>query len=279
MNKSTLVEKIAEIIASGSCRSLLDVRDESTDDVRIVLELKQDADAELVMAYLYKHTPLQTNFNVNLTCLVPTEQPARSARPQRLDLEGDAAALPRLPARGRHQAASSYELEQLKARLHILEGFEKVFDALDEMIRIIRKSEGKDDAAEKLMKRFKLDEMQADAILEMKLYKLARLEILVIQKELKEKRAEAKRLAELLKSDAKARWGVVRDELDARSAKTYGDKRRTSIGGAGRGGRVRRGGLHRRRGRARGRHPRRLGQARARDQGSDRRPACARATR
>ena len=81
------------------------------------------------------------------------------------------------------------------------------------MIRIIRKSEGKEDAAKKLMARFKLDEEQVDAILELKLYKLARLEILVIQKELKEKRAEAKRIDRACSRSDKARWGVVKDEL------------------------------------------------------------------
>ncbi len=88
-----------------------------------------------------------------------------------------------------------HELAELKKRIHILEGFEKVFDALDEIIRIIRKSDGKQDAAGKLIKRFELDDEQIDAILELKLYKLARLEILVIQKELREKRTEAARLA------------------------------------------------------------------------------------
>jgi DNA gyrase subunit A len=126
---------------------------------------------------------------------------------------------------------TEHELSQLKQRLHILEGFEKVYDALDEMIRIIRKSEGKEDAAKKLIARFKIDELQADAILEMKLYRLARLEILVIEKELKEKRAEAKLLSALLK-DEKARWGVVRDELKEVKG-LYGDKRRTKIGGGG----------------------------------------------
>ena len=83
-----------------------------------------------------------------------------------------------------------YELEELQRRIHILEGFAKIFDALDETIRIIRKSEGKKDAAEKLMKRFGLDAEQVDAILELKLYRLAQLEILSIEKELDEKRKE-----------------------------------------------------------------------------------------
>jgi DNA gyrase subunit A len=122
-----------------------------------------------------------------------------------------------------------FDLAELKRRLHILEGFEKVYDALDEMIKIIRKSDGKDDAAQKLIARFKLDAEQADAILEIKLYKLARLEILVIQQELKEKRAEAKKLKELL-AEPKKKWGMVKDEL-AEVKKLYGDKRRTLIGG------------------------------------------------
>src|SRR5437899_10494796 len=99
------------------------------------------------------------------------------------------------------------------------------------MLKMIRKSEGKEDAAKKLIKRFKLSEEQADAILEMKLYRLARLEILVIQKELKEKRAEQRRLKELLGND-RSRWAVVRDEI-AEIQKAYADKRRTKIGGAG----------------------------------------------
>jgi DNA gyrase subunit A len=124
-----------------------------------------------------------------------------------------------------------FELAQVKKRLHVLEGFEKVYDALDEMIRIIRKSDGKQDAAAKLMKRFELDAEQVDAILELKLYKLARLEILVIQKEAKEKRAEAARLAGVLK-DVRKRWAVVTDEL-AQVKEKYADARRTKIGGGG----------------------------------------------
>ncbi len=205
------------------------MRDESTKDVRIVLEIKRDADPELVMAYLYKHTALATHFNVNLTCLVPTENPEVGA-PQRLDLK----TILQHFLDFRFEIVTrrnKFALEQLKKRLHILEGFEKVYDALDEMIRIIRKSEGKADAAEKLIARFKIDDEQAEAILEMKLYKLARLEILVIQKEAKEKRAEAKAIATLLK-DQKSIWGVVRDELKAINA-AHTDKRRTKIGGVG----------------------------------------------
>jgi DNA gyrase subunit A len=218
VNKSSLITKIADVITERKLTPLVNV-----------LEIKRDTDPELVIAYLYKHTPLQTNFGVNLTCLVPTENPEVGA-PKRLDLKS----ILRYFLDFRFQVVTrrfEFDLREVQKRLHILEGFEKVYDALDEMIRIIRKSEGKQDAAEKLTKRFTLSDEQADAILEMKVYRLARLEILVIQKEAKEKRAEQRRLKELLASD-KLRWGVVRDEI-VEIQKAYGDKRRTRIGGAG----------------------------------------------
>ncbi|EAU62174.1 DNA gyrase subunit A, partial [Stigmatella aurantiaca] len=229
VNKSTLVSKIGDLVRERKLPLLLDVRDESTKEVRIVLEFKRDASPELVMAYLYKHTPLQTNFGVNLTCLVPTDNPEVGA-PKRLDLKS----ILQYFLDFRFEVVTKrfqHELGELQKRVHILEGFEKVYDALDEMIRIIRASEGKQDAAKKLMARFKLDEVQVDAILEMKLYKLARLEILVIQEELKQKRLEVKRIEGILK-DKRKLWGTVKDEL-AEIKATYNDKRRTRIGGAG----------------------------------------------
>src|SRR6187431_3541393 len=122
-----------------------------------------------------------------------------------------------------------HELESLRKRIHILEGFEKVFDALDEIIRIIRKSDGKADSAAKIMKRFELDAEQTDAILELKLYRLARLEILVIQNELADKRKRARQISSLLK-DEEGRWKVVRNEI-GEMQELYGknDKRRTLI--------------------------------------------------
>ncbi|WP_157232325.1 DNA gyrase/topoisomerase IV subunit A [Hyalangium minutum] len=229
VNKSNLVAKIGDLVRERKLPLLLDVRDESTKEVRIVLEIKKDASPELVMAYLYKHTPLQTTFGVNLTCLVPTENPEVGA-PQRLDLKS----ILQYFLDFRFEVVTKrfqHELGELLKRVHILEGFEKVYDALDEMIKIIRASEGKQDAAKKLMARFKLDEIQVDAILEMKLYKLARLEILVVEKELGEKRAEIKRIEGILK-DKKKIWGTVKSELDEIKA-AYNDKRRTRIGGAG----------------------------------------------
>src|SRR6185295_7798727 len=208
---------------------LVDVKDLSTDDVRIALELKGDADKRMVMAYLYKHTPLQSTFPVNLTCLIPTENPL-VGKPDRLRLHD-------ILWHFLHfrlevvRARLKYELEALKARMHILEGFEKVFDALDEILKIVRKSDGKADAADKIMKRFPLDAEQTDAILELKIYRLARLEILVIQQELDEKRKRAKEIGGLLKNE-ESRWKLVREELEA-VHKTYGDakldRRRTLI--------------------------------------------------
>jgi DNA gyrase subunit A len=224
--KASLVEKIAEVIIARKLPALVDVRDESTDDVRIVLEVKRDADPALVMTYLYKHTPLQTTVPVNLTVLVPTSNP-EVAEPARLPL----AAILRHFLDFRFETVRrrfAYELEELRRRIHLLEGFEKIFDELDEAIRIIRKSDGKADAATKLMKRFGLDDEQAEAVLETKLYKLARLEIESIKKELAEKRAEAARIEAILKSPAKL-WGVVQRELVEVRGLLAGEKRRTRI--------------------------------------------------
>ena len=232
VNKAQLVERIAEVILARKLPPLLDVKDVSTDDVRIALEIKRDADERMVMAYLFRHTPLQTSFAVNLTCLVPTEQP-EVGRPQRLDL---------------HEALSyflqfrldvvtrrlEHELRALERRIHILEGFETVFDALDEVLRIVRQSDGKADAARRIMRRFELDAEQTDAILELKVYRLARLEIVVIREELAAKRHRAREIAELL-GDEDRRWGLVREEIAAMREAWGGtaNPRRTLIESAG----------------------------------------------
>jgi len=225
VNKAQLIERIAEVVISRKLPQLLDVKDLSTEDVRIAIEMKKDADEKMIMAYLFKHTPLQINFAVNLTCLIPTENPD-VGRPERLDLKQILwhflhFRLEVVTKRLEH------ELAALRKRIHILEGFEIVFDALDEIIRIIRKSDGKADSAVKIMERFKLDAEQTDAILELKIYRLARLEILVIRQELEEKRKRARQIGALLK-DESGRWSLVRDEIEAIS-KTYGDKRRTIL--------------------------------------------------
>ncbi len=229
VNKAQLVEAIAEIVLSRKLPPLLDVKDLSTEDVRIAIEMKKDADEKMIMAYLFKHTPLQINFAVNLTCLIPTENP-EVGRPERLDLKQILwhflhFRLDVVTKRLEH------ELAALKKRIHLLEGFEQVFDALDEILRIVRKSEGKADAAQKIIKRFGLDAEQTDAILELKIYRLARLEILVIRTELEEKRKRARQIATLLKDEA-SRWKLVRTELeDVQKKYSDGriDKRRTLI--------------------------------------------------
>jgi DNA gyrase subunit A len=226
VNKSQLVERIADVVLSRKLPQLLDVKDLSTEDVRVAIEMKKDADEKMIMAYLFKHTPLQINFAVNLTCLVPVEQNPEVGRPERLDLKQILwhflhFRLEVVTKRLEHELAS------LRKRIHILEGFEKVFDALDEIIKIIRKSDGKADSAEKVMKRFALDADQVDAILELKIYRLARLEILIIRKELEEKQKRARQINALLK-DEDSRWKLVRAELDEVQRK-YGDKRRTVI--------------------------------------------------
>jgi DNA gyrase subunit A len=225
VERRAVVEKIAEAIVKKKLPTLLDVRDESTDVTRVVLELKRGGDAQLVMAYLYKHTPLMTSVQVNLTCLVPSEEGGVPA-PHRLSLtrilqEFLAFRFQTVTRRLEH------ELSELERRIHILEGFEKVFDALDQAIRIIRQSDGKADAAKKLTGRFGLSAEQADAVLELKLYRLSKLEIEAIEAELADKRAQAKKLRALLKSEPK-RWQLVRDEL-AELKGRFAEPRRTKI--------------------------------------------------
>ena len=231
VNKAQVVERIAEIVASRALPALLDVKDVSTGDVRIALELRADADVRLVMAYLFKHTPLQTTFPVNMTCLVPTGQPG-VGRPERLGLHELLShflsfRLDVVTSRLEH------ELAGLRARIHILEGFERAFDMLDAIIALIRSSDGKADAAAKIVQLFPLDAEQTDAILELRIYRLARLEIHRIREELAAKRSRAAEIGELL-HDEDRRWGIVRDEID--EVRRHGDPdtkpRRTVIDSA-----------------------------------------------
>ncbi len=225
LNKSTLIEKIAAHIIARKLPQVVDIRDESTEDIRIVLELKRGAAPEVAMAFLYKHTPLQGNFHVNLTCLIPTDNPEVSA-PSRIGLRE----LLRHFLDFRLQVVTrrlQHRLAELTKQIHRLEGFEKIFDALDEIIALIRASEGKADAARKMIARFDLDEAQAEAILELKLYRLAKLEILLVREQLAERREESARIEALL-ADEGARWGMVRSEL-VEIRETYGDERRTAI--------------------------------------------------
>ena len=223
--KASLIEKVGELVAQKKLPQVVDVRDESTEVVRVVLELKQGASPEAVMAFVFKHTHLETTWSANLTVLVP--KGGGSTAPEQLGLRD--ILLHWLDFRfDTVRRRYEYDLQRLRERIHVLEGFELVFDALDEILVLIRASEGKRDAAERLMDRFDLTETQVDAILELKLYRLARLEILIIREELDDKRAEAARIDGILASDRDL-WAAVRSEL-LEIRKLYATPRRTLVG-------------------------------------------------
>ena len=225
VNKSDLVEKIAGHIAGGRVPQLIDIRDESTDDIRIVLDLKRGSNIEAAMGYLFKYTPLQSRFHVNMTCLLPTMNP-QVCEPKRINLQEalEHFLLFRLEVVTRRLR---HELEQLEERIHILEGFETVFDALDEAIKIVRSSRNRSDGAQRLRHRFSLSEPQANAILDTRLYKLSQMEIQAVREELEAKRIRAQEIRDLL-GDEVARWKLVRDELKE-IRRQFSTDRRTTI--------------------------------------------------
>src|SRR6185437_3946036 len=233
VDKGKLESDIGEIIASRKLPQLLNLVNESNEKegLRIALEMKPGSDANLIMAYLYRHTNLQDNFAYNMTCLVPVsdEEGKEKTRPERLGLK----AILRYFLDFRLTTVRrrfEHELEQLRRRIHILEGFRIIFNARDKAIKIIRESDGKADAAERLIAAFKIDEEQAAAILDVQLYKIAELEIKKILDELKEKMAQAEKIEAILRSEKKL-WGVIKDELSELGEK-YGakDRRRTRMG-------------------------------------------------
>lgn len=226
VDKSTIVERIGELILTKKIPQLVDVRDESTTNVRIALECQKEADPHLAMAYLFKHTPLQNNFSVNMTCLIPVPGSSVS-RPECLNLKQMLEQFVdfRFTTVTRR---FTYDLQVLEKRIHILSGFKKIFDALDQVLRIIRQSDGKADSATKLQQQFGLEPIQTEAILETPIYKLSRSEIQKMLDELTDKQRQAKDLKVLLASN-KRLWGVVKQELQE-VAKNFGTKRRTKIG-------------------------------------------------
>jgi len=227
VNKGTLEQQIGTLIAERKIPQLTDLTNETNEKegLRIALDMKPDADPNVVMAYLYKNTELQSNFAVNMTCLVPDED--GNLQPQRVGLKE----VLRHFLDFRFETVKrrfEFELEQLRKRIHILEGFKIIFNALDRAIKIIRESDGKADAADKLMRVFKLDEIQADAILEAQLYRIAQMEIKKILDELREKKRLAEEIEAILRSKAKL-WRTIKDELN-QVGEIHGSKRRTRIG-------------------------------------------------
>lgn len=224
-----LMTEIGELIAARKLPQLEAVNDETNEEngLRIAIDLKPGADAEAVMAYLFRHTSLEQNFGYNATCLIPGEQGQTIPRVLSLkELLQYFLDFRFLTVKRRLE----FQLEQLRRRIHILEGFAIVFDGLDRALKIIRSSSGRKDAAEKLMAEFPLDEVQTDAILELQLYRISRLEINRIREELAEKQAEAARIEGILKSKTKM-WKLITTELEEVAA-SFGDTRRSELGSA-----------------------------------------------
>lgn len=226
-NKAAMITKIAELVKEGKLNGIRDIRDESDKEgVRIVVELKKDAYPQKILNSLYSNTDLQKNFNVNMLALVD------GIEPQILNLKSI------LEHFIKHRQIvitrrTQYDLQKAKDRAHILEGLKKALDHIDAIIETIKKSATKEVAHQNLMKKFKLSDKQASAILEMKLQTLAGLERKKIEDELKEKKLLIAELEELLKSTKKI-LNVVKKEIIEIKEK-YGDERKTRVikGGIG----------------------------------------------
>ncbi|HAL15294.1 MAG TPA: DNA gyrase subunit A [Anaerolineaceae bacterium] len=220
INKSSLIERIAELAREGGLEGISDLRDESDrQGMRIVIELNKVAETENVLRDLYRRTPLQSTFRISLLALVGGEPHMLSLKQAlRVYLEHRITVVRR---------RSEFDLAKAKARAHILEGLRVALNNLDEVISLIRKAQDVEDARSKLMKRFKLTEIQTNAILEMQLRRLAALERRKIELEYKEVQELIGELESLLRSPQKLRL-VVGDELKAMKA-AYSDRRRTQI--------------------------------------------------
>ena len=221
VNKAKLIEKIAELVRDKKVEGISDLRDESSrEGMRVVIELKKDANPNIVLNHLYKHTQLQDTFGVILLALVNNE-------PMVLNLKQI------LELYLKHQEEvitrrSRYELNKAEERAHILQGLLIALDHIDEVIRIIRSSKNVAEAKEKLIKSFGLTDVQAQAIVDMRLRALTGLEREKLENEYAELQAKIAELKAIL-ADEKKLLGVIRDEITIIRNK-YGDDRRTSIG-------------------------------------------------
>jgi DNA gyrase subunit A len=228
VDKGELERTLGGIIEDKKLPQLTGQSNESNDKdgLRLVLETKPGTDPQLVMAYLYKHTELQKNFAYNMTALIPGPDGTTMVPKDGLSLKDIL----------RHfldfrlatvRRRFEYHLRQLRKRIHILEGFAIIFNALDKAIKMIRDSSGKPDAAEKLKSYFKLDDEQVTAILDSQLYKIAQMEIKKILDELEEKKKEAERIEAILASKKKL-WGVIKNEMEELIEK-FGERRKTRM--------------------------------------------------
>lgn len=221
VQKSSLLEQIATLVQEKKVDGIKDVRDESDrEGLRIVVELKQGALPQKILNFLYKFTDLQRTFHLNLIALVDGIQPKTLSLVEILHyfLEHRKEVVVR---------RTKYDLEKAKERAHILEGLHKCLANIDEVIRIIKNSESRQDAENNLIKKFKLTSIQANAILETRLAALAKLERKKIEEELKQIQKRIKELLEILNSPKKIKEVVVNELKQVKEA--FGDERRTKV--------------------------------------------------
>ncbi len=219
VNKSDLLLKMADLVHEKKLEGIRDIRDESTSDIRVVIELKNTGNAQTVLNYLYRHTQLEETFHYNVVALV-------DGVPQTLSLK---AILEAFIAHRKEVVTkrTQFDLAKAQDREHILLGLKKALDHIDEIIALIKKSKDVDDARMGLMTKFKFSERQANAILEMRLQRLAALERKKIEDELKEIQALIEELTALLKSAVKM-MNLIKSEI-AEMITKYADERRTKI--------------------------------------------------
>ncbi len=223
VNKAQLLETIAELVRDKKMEGISDIRDESDrDGVRVVIELKRDANAQVVLNQLFKYTPMETSFGVILLALVDGKPRVLSMREMlKYYVEHRREVVVR---------RTRYELKRAEDRAHILEGLRIALDQLDKVIKTIRESKNVEAARTALMEKFELSRIQAQAILDMRLHQLTALERKALEDEYLELIKTIARLKALL-ADAKKILAVIADELKEIKEK-YGDKRRTQITGA-----------------------------------------------
>jgi DNA gyrase subunit A len=219
VNKSELIIAIANLVRDKKIEGIKGLRDESAKDIRIAIDLKNGAQPQSVLNYLYKHSQLEEKFHFNLVALV-------GGVPKTLSLKvflEEFIEHRKIVIKKR----TEFDLKKAQAREHILLGLKKALDHIDEIIKLIKKSKDVDDARTQLMKTFKFSEIQANAILEMRLQKLAGLERKKVEDELKAVQALIDDLKDIL-SKTKRILKIMKDELVEIKAK-YGDERRTKI--------------------------------------------------